>query len=200
MSFDVTAKDVERARQNKASAEDVLTTLKSIDRWLEMLCNHFGAGPVTAANRAEGRGNTVPDIAPDRDLDGQHGNPEVKAKDPRDWSGDSQKGKRFSECPPAYLDLVADRLAYFASQLDDSDEGDDLKKARFNRLDAARARGWAARLRAGWKAPEQPAPDDAFGTTTTGAPLSDDDIPFAWLLPFVLPAVGLMGAALHYAA
>ena len=27
-----------------------------------------------------------------------------------------------------------------------------------------------------------------------GAPLTDDDIPFAWLLPLVLPAVGLLGS------
>lgn len=78
------------------------------------------------------------------DLDGRHGNPIVKAKDPRDWTGESMKGRHFSECPPEYLDLLADRFDYFASKEEDA------KKAKYNRLDAARARGWAARLRAGY--------------------------------------------------
>lgn len=152
----------------KATAEDVLGTLKSIDASLIALVNHFDAGARAEKPSGTHRGN-VPEIAPDRDLDGQYGNPEIKMKDPRDWSGDSMKGKRMSECPPAYLDLFADRLMYFAEQLDGSDEGDDLKKARFNRLDASRARGWAERLRKGWTPP--PAEPEQ-------APLSDDDIPF----------------------
>lgn len=78
------------------------------------------------------------------DLDGQHGNPEIKAKDPRDWTGDSMKGRRFSECPPEYLDLLAERYDYFAQQEQDE------KKAKYNRLDAARARGWAQRIRGGF--------------------------------------------------
>jgi hypothetical protein len=77
------------------------------------------------------------------DLDGEHGDPIIKAKDPRDWTGEPMKGRHFSECPPEYLDLLADRFDYFASQEQDA------KKARYNRLDAARARGWAARIRAG---------------------------------------------------
>lgn len=76
------------------------------------------------------------------DLDGPHGDPEVKAKDPRDWTGPSMTGRRFSQCPPTYLDLLADRYDYFASQEADA------KKANYNRRDAARARGWAARIRA----------------------------------------------------
>ena len=77
------------------------------------------------------------------DLDSEHGNPEVKAKDPRDWSGPSMFGKRFSECPATYLDVLADRYDHFASK--ETDE----KKRKYNLLDAARARGWAARVRAG---------------------------------------------------
>ncbi len=89
--------------------------------------------------------------APRVDLDGPHGNPTIAAKDPRDWSGPTMKGKRFSECPAEYLDLLAERLDYFA------EKEPDAKKANYNRLDAARARGWAARLRSGWT----PAPVDA---------------------------------------
>ena len=98
---------------------------------------------------AESRRQKQPSV----DLDGPHGDPTVKAKDPRDWTGEPQQGKRFSECPPEYLEMVAERLDYFNAQLGDSDE--DKKKRKFNTLDAARARGWAERLRAGWTAPER---------------------------------------------
>lgn len=84
---------------------------------------------------------------PDALLAGPYGDPEVKAKDPRDWSGDSMKGRRFSECPPEYLDLLAKRYDYFASTEEDA------KKAGYNRKDGQRARGWAQRLRSGWTPP-----------------------------------------------
>jgi len=101
-------------------------------------------------------------VASNADLDGQYGDPAVVAKDPKDWSGPTMKGRRFSECPPEYLDLVAARLDYFAEQ-NASGTDDDKRKAAYNRKDAARARGWAARLRAGWK------PD----TSTNGMPPAD---------------------------
>ncbi len=85
---------------------------------------------------------------PSVDLDGPHGDPVIKAKDPRDWAGGSMRGRTFSECPPEYLDLLAERLDYFASKEEDA------KKQKYNLLDAQRARGWAARLRAGWTRPE----------------------------------------------
>lgn len=56
-------------------------------------------------------------------------------------------GRTFSECPPEYLDLLADRFDYFAGKEPDE------KKAGYNRLDARRARAWAARLRSGWNRP-----------------------------------------------
>lgn len=92
-------------------------------------------------------GQTAAPSVPDRILDGPHGDPDVRQKDPRDWAGDTMKGKRFSECPADYLDLLAERYDYFAGR--ETDE----KKAGYNRLDAQRARGWAARLRGGWVAP-----------------------------------------------
>lgn len=94
---------------------------------------------------------------PDRLLDGQYGDPVIKAKDPRDWTGEPMTGKRFSECPPDYLDLLAERYDFFASKEEDA------KKQAYNLKDAQRARGWAARLRAGWK-PAEPA------TTSAGEP------------------------------
>jgi hypothetical protein len=79
-----------------------------------------------------------PAIASDRDLDGPHGDPEVRF-DPRDWTGVSCKGRRFSACPAAFLDVLAGVLDAFA------DGESDPKKAKYKRLDAARARGWARR-------------------------------------------------------
>lgn len=83
------------------------------------------------------------------DLDSTYGNPKVRFL-PRDWTGSGEyKGLTFSECPPDLLDLLADSLDYFARKADDP------KKKKYDTLDAARARGWAARKRAGWTAPEQ---------------------------------------------
>lgn len=98
-------------------------------------------------------------IAPDTDLDGQWGDPVIKAKDPRDWNGPSQAGKRFSECSAEYLDLLAARFEFFNGK--ETDE----KKRGYNTRDAARARGWAARVRAGRKHPATP---QAAGFAPTG--------------------------------
>ena len=83
-------------------------------------------------------------VAPDKDLDGQYGNPEVKFV-PRNWEGDDFKGKRFSECTAEFLTVLAESLQWSA---DNPKEGKE-KFAEYNRKDAARARGWAARLRDG---------------------------------------------------
>jgi hypothetical protein len=88
--------------------------------------------------------------APEHIISGPHGDPLVKTKDPRDWSGESMKGRQFSECPPEYLDLLAERFDYFASKEEDA------TKQKYNLLDARRARAWAARIRGGWTAPALP--------------------------------------------
>ena len=144
-----------------ATGDDALKVLLEIRDLLaeqnKLLRSGFrldGAPPAAAPGAGGG-------VASDADLDGPYGNPEVKAKSPRDWTGESMTGRRFSQCPPEYLDLVASRLDYFAEQNAASDHEDERKKARFNRLDAARARGWAARLRNGYVAPAV-APSD-FG-------------------------------------
>lgn len=81
-------------------------------------------------------------------LSGPKGDPLIKAKDPRDWAGESMMGRQMSECPPEYLDLLAERYDYFASK-----ETDDTKQ-KYNLLDARRARAWAARIRGGWTQPQ----------------------------------------------
>ncbi len=123
------------------SDAEIILILRSIDASLKTLVAQASSQPQPPQ----------PDVASDADLDGQYGDPVVKARDPREWSGETQVGKRFSECPSAYLDMVAARLDYFSSKLGDTE--DDRKKRLYNTRDAARARGWAKRIRAGYKPP-----------------------------------------------
>jgi hypothetical protein len=119
------------------------------------------------------RGAQPKPIASDADLDGQYGDPEIRAKDPRDWSGPTMKGKTMSQCPAPYLDLLADRLDYFAEKAEENgDVSPNTGKptAPYLHRDAARARGWSRRIKAGWKPPvTEP---DPFAVTA-------DQIPFA---------------------
>lgn len=111
------------------------------------------------------RGRQPKAIATDRDLDGQYGDPAVKFM-PRDWTGPSFKGRRFSECPVPLLEMLAETFDYFAQQAEQKDERTDKGKpvAEFKRADAARARGWAKRIRDGWKpAAMATAPADDWG-------------------------------------
>lgn len=102
-------------------------------------------------------------VADDRDLDSQWGDEEIK-KDPKRWDGASHVGKRMSECDPAFLDAYAE-FKDWAANMDEKKakeaSGDEAEKkekyARYGRKTAARARGWSARLRSGWKPPEKPA-------------------------------------------
>ena len=110
---------------------ETLALLRSIDQSLRILAKRE---PAAASG-------------PRLDLDGPYGNPTIKAKDPRDWGGDPMTGRKFSECPPEYLDLLADRYDYFATKAEEP------QKQKYAELDAARARGWAARLRSGWATP-----------------------------------------------
>lgn len=120
-----------------SATEETLALLRSIDASLKLLVARAGGAEPTAA----------PSASDDALCDGQYGDPIAKAADPRDWTGEpiAGTGRRLSECPPAYLDLLAKRLDYFASKEPDE------KKAGYNRLDARRARAWSARLRNGWQ-------------------------------------------------
>lgn len=136
-----------------ATAEEALAVLRSIDGTLkEMLA--------LARQRTQAaRGGSKQAIASDRDLDGQYGNPELRFT-PRDWTGAPFKGRRFADCPPALLDMVAETFDYFAKQAEEKDERTDKGKpvADYKRQDAARARGWAARIRSGKHVQTQPPP------------------------------------------
>lgn len=104
---------------------------------------------------SQGRAPNSEAVATDADLDGQYGDPDVRF-DPKNWSGQSYKGRKFSECPSPFLDQLAEVFEYFASK--ETDE----KKIHYKKLDAARARGWSIRNRN--KPATAPEPeDDGFG-------------------------------------
>lgn len=89
-------------------------------------------------------------VASDRDLDGQYGNPEVRT-DPKRWNGPTFKGRRYSECSPEFLDVLAEFLEWQGQQSDRKNERTNNNKpvGDYRRQDAARARGWAKRIREG---------------------------------------------------
>ena len=136
-----------------------LDLLRSIDETLKALL-------VLSRSKRSAASAPAAVVADDADLDGPHGDEVLKAKMPKDWTGIDYKGARMSECPSELLDIIASRCDYFAQQNDERDEkdGKGRPKSYWDKLTAKRARGWAARKRAGWKAPEaasvQPSSDE----------------------------------------
>lgn len=140
-----------------SATEETLALLRSIDASLKLLVKQQSA-------------TSPKPIATDRDLDGQYGNPVLKFI-PRDWTGSTFKGCKFSECPPELLDLVANSCEYFGRVADEKGEATSGGKpvGDFKRADAARARGWAKRIRAGLvPALAGSGGDDDFGAGRTG--------------------------------
>jgi hypothetical protein len=140
--------------------EEVIRLLQSIDSSLRTLVARLAQSPSGAG-----------EIAPDRDLDGKYGDEEIRS-DPKRWDGARMKGRRMSECPPDYLDLLAEFLEWQAQQADKKNERTNGNRpvSEFRRQSAARARGWAMRIRAGQvqqaprgAQPEQPLPAFAQG-------------------------------------
>ncbi len=144
-------------------SDRVIALLESIDLTLKSLLARSSAAPT------QRRDSGVVDIADDKDLDGIHGNPELRFS-PRGWTGPSYKGKRFSECPPELLVLVAESLDYFGRKAEEKGELTTSGKpiAGFKRLDSARARGWMQRLKNGWK-PQAPPPMSAEWSDDAGS-------------------------------
>ena len=104
-------------------------------------------------------------IASDYEMEGQYGDPVIK-KDPPKWTGETCVGKPFSQCPPDYLMSLAGFLDWKAGKtLEDADTSRH-KFADYDRKDARRARGWAARLRA---KPAAAVPE--YDGNTNGEPL-----------------------------
>jgi hypothetical protein len=139
--------------------EEILGRLDRIEAKLDALSRAKAAAPVA---KAEG------EIATADDLDGKFGNEEIR-RDPsaKYWSGASYAGQRMSECPADYLEAYGkykDACAYM-NQKEGKEEK--AKYVGYDRKSAARARGWAQRIRGGYK---PPAP--------VLAPIDDSDVPF----------------------
>jgi len=115
---------------------EILSALESIDATLKELL------VLSKSKRATAPSN----VATDADLDSQYGDPKSNFK-PRDWTGEWVKGQLFSESHPAMLDLLAPIYESFYEKK----KAENDPKARYELESAKRARGWAARLRAGWK-------------------------------------------------
>jgi hypothetical protein len=131
-----------------APRDEVLTVLQSIDATLKTLVS-LSQQRITEARAAKPK-----PVATDRDLDSRYGDPILKFM-PRNWTGDSFKECHFSACPPDLLDMVAESYDWFASQAEAKHEVTDKGKpvADYKRQDAARARGWAKRMRDGTHKP-----------------------------------------------
>jgi len=126
--------------------------------------------------------NAPKPVADDADLDGKYGDPELRFN-PRDWTGADFKGRHFSECPAELLEMAAETFDYFARQAEAKNELTDKGKpvAQYKRLDAARARGWAKRVREGKGRLAEPTPADAnphAWADAGGFEKSDDEVPF----------------------
>jgi hypothetical protein len=99
---------------------------------------------------AQSRTAAGPRLAADSDLDSQWGDEVVKF-DPRDWTGEKCKGRKMSECPAPFLDMLADVFAYYGdkNEADGATTDSGAPKAKFDRRSESRARGWARRVRDG---------------------------------------------------
>lgn len=92
--------------------------------------------PSAAGAKPAGAG---PKVASDADLDGPHGDPVVKFP-PKSWKGEDFAGRRLSECSTEFLLAYAEHLEWKGNSPLPGKE----KYAKYDLLDAARARGWAA--------------------------------------------------------
>ncbi len=97
------------------------------------------------------------DVASEALLDGEYGDPEIK-RDPPRWDGPPVAPRRMSQCSADYLDVVAGFYDWAAGKADEKGEVTVKGKpvSEYKRRDAALARGWAARIRSGWKLPDIP--------------------------------------------
>lgn len=118
-----------------AGSSEAVDILRAILAELKVLNVRLSLGP--AGGVAE-----VPE------LEGEDGDPAAPF-DPKKWQGASCKGKSFSRCEPGALDLLAEYFDYCAENPRSGKEKFSAGERRKARL----ARGWAKRIRGGWKAP-----------------------------------------------
>jgi hypothetical protein len=157
-----------------ATLEDRVARLETWARGFGGGVTRPAAAPAAAPRPATSAAST--EVASDTDLDSPHGDPEVR-RDPPRWDGPSFKGRHFSQTSPEYLDDLAGFLDWRASK--EEEEPDKKQYAKYSRLDAKRARGWAARLR-GRPATQAAAASAPHADAFEGGAFSEgeDDIPF----------------------
>ena len=173
---------------NPAEFESMLSMLRDIGFKLDRLERRLAPAAAPAAPEAPKPAPVASaaafDVADAADLDGPYGDPEIR-RDPPRWTGESMVGKRYSECPADYLDNLAGFNAWRA-QKDDEQQAVDAKgrpKSHWAKLDAARARGWAQRIRGA-----QPAVRETARTSSAASrkpyvaqpveQVESDDVPF----------------------
>lgn len=127
-------------------------------------------GVIAAIGAVFGAGGGSSDAAKDRELDGQYGDEEVRFI-PRDWTaGGVNKGQRFSTCPAEFLELLAETYDFFEgkNRASGAKTTSGKPKADFDKRSARLCRGWARRLRSGWKPPEKPSVVSTTGASRFG--------------------------------
>lgn len=164
-------RETDNQKAENMNSQAILSAIVKIESQLAELRALVGASP--AAAPAPTRATSTAAVAspePEVDIDGPHGNPEIR-RDPPKWAGESFAGRRYSDATPQYLRELAGFKEWSARKNDEKAAAGDSsaeKYARYDRLDAARARKWALRIE-GQQGRPAPAPVEA---------VEPDDVPF----------------------
>lgn len=157
----------------------ILAQLATVNAKLDILLAGAGkSAAVPAGNGARTNGGGT--VASDADLDSQYGDPVVKSC-PKRWTGENFAGRRYSETSPEFLECVAEFKDWQAGKDDEADAKDanGRPKSYWPKMDAARARGHAKRLRErGPAAAQRAAPKASEWEQSTDYTTTDDQIPF----------------------
>lgn len=158
---------------------DAVPILKDILSTLCEIRDSLRSGGAVAGEKSAASSSKSGQVASDRELDSEWGDPTVR-KDPKRWDGPSFVGCHFSETTPEYLESLASLFDWMG---DKDEESGNLHKGKptapYKRSDARRARGWAQRLRNGWKPAESsaaPADQPPADEASSSEPI--DDLPF----------------------
>ena len=168
--------NLQRLETLEKRCEEQAQRLAELERIVKAIGAAFGGSATPGAG-----------VASDRELDGQHGDPQVKII-PRDWTaGGVVKGQKMSLCPADFLDVFAETMDFFASRNDANNEKDakGRPKSHWDRQNAKLARGWARRIRDGWKPPAPPAGFGHQGIAPGVNPF--DGAPVDWRNSRVMP-------------
>lgn len=65
---------------------------------------------------------------------------------PKHWKGEDLRGRRYSECPPNFLGMLAHMLDAFADKNEEDGDPQKQRYAKWDRENAETARKWRAKL------------------------------------------------------